>query len=132
MFEKEVNARITEIRKQRKLSKKDIAERLNLNYSTYVRMESEGSINTDILKKLAEILEVDVRLILYGEVPKAEVIYLPAEPEKPKRPEIIHGYKFINESLSNMEMCFIRELRRLSLSDIQEIFDLIEKKVTGK
>ncbi len=127
MFEKEVNERITKIRKQRKLSKRDIAKQLNIKYSTYVRTEAEGGIKTYTLKRLAEILDVNVREILYGSDFKKEDKPIPKSDIT-----VIHGYKYKDDFISVMEFNIINILRNFNKTDRQKVLDLINELYSKK
>lgn len=76
-----INQRITRIRKSKKITQKEMAERLGMKESTYSQMERQGNISAQTLLSIAAVLEVDINLLLYGEeglVPpeKAEPIVL--------------------------------------------------------
>lgn len=63
----EINKRIRDIRKLLGYSQSDIAEMLGKKSSTYSQCERHGVITCDMLISLAEIFQVDVRVLLYGE-----------------------------------------------------------------
>ena len=63
----DVNKRITECREKAKLSKKEVAERLGIKYTTYCRMEKEAKrISVEEAERVAEVLGADAKYILYG------------------------------------------------------------------
>lgn len=62
-----INQRITRIRKSKKITQKEMAERLGMKESTYSQMERQGNISAQTLLSIAAVLEVDINLLLYGE-----------------------------------------------------------------
>lgn len=126
----EVNARIRALRKKHKFTQAELGKMLGYKTSTYSQMERKGNIDTELLKNLCKVFNVDVKYLLFGEVPEPKIIT--PEPPKPPEPEIIVGYKFVNETLSVMEMDFIKQLRHLKMEDISEIGDIINKKLHKK
>ena len=56
----EVNYRIYNYRKKYGYTQAQLGKMLGLKTSTYSQMERKGNIDTDILKKLAEIFNVSV------------------------------------------------------------------------
>ena len=126
----EVNARIRALRKKHKFTQAELGKMLGYKTSTYSQIERKGNIDTELLKNLCEVFNVDVKYLLFGEVPEPKIIT--PEPPKPPQPEIIVGYKFVNETLSVMEMDFIKQLRHLKMEDISEIGDIINKKLHKK
>ncbi|MBR6532838.1 MAG: helix-turn-helix transcriptional regulator, partial [Clostridia bacterium] len=126
----EVNARIRALRKKHKFTQEELGKMLGYKTSTYSQIERKGNIDTKLLKDLARIFDVDVKYILFGEIPEPKI--LTPEPSKPPEPQIIIGYKLKNETLSVMEMSFIEEIRRLGKEDISEIGDIIYKKLHKK
>ncbi len=63
----EVNKRITECREKAKLTKKQVAERLGVKYTTYCRTEKEAKrISVEEAERIAEVLGASADYILYG------------------------------------------------------------------
>lgn len=61
---KDVLDRIAEIRKSKKISQKEIGEKLGISQAAYAKLESGSSITVDRLYKIAEILRVSVSYLL--------------------------------------------------------------------
>lgn len=64
---RETNKRIIAKRKKSGITQIEMAKRLGLKISTYSQMERSGKIYDEMLVKIADILDVDVRYFLYGE-----------------------------------------------------------------
>lgn len=63
----EINKRITECRQNAKITKKEMAERLGIKYTTYCRMEKEAKrITIAEVEKIADVIGTDPEYILYG------------------------------------------------------------------
>ncbi len=105
----EINKRIRGIRKSLNLTQKDVAERLKMGVSTYSQREREGNIEADFLVSLAEIFNVDIRNILYG------------EDEFPQfNNEQDCGFKFTAQ-----EMLLIKILRNTSPENNEKIYQML-------
>lgn len=127
-----INKRLIIERKKKNCSKKEMAHLLGLKYTTYCRMEEKGNITGEWLLKISEILGIDVRVLLYDEFPQNKD-WQPStkQPDTPnKEPEIILGYKYINQSVTVMENKFLELLRRLPLKEQQEIFNTAYNKIS--
>lgn len=61
-----INERIKFWRKKRGLSQAELAEKLGMKSSTYSQCERNGIISCEMLIKVAHILTVDVRELLFG------------------------------------------------------------------
>ncbi len=90
-----INERIRKYRNLRKLTQIEVAKSLGMKSSTYSQMERGGSIITDRLIKIAHLLTVDVRELIFGKfydftVPK------PEPPSKLKEFNIVLTLKEIN------------------------------------
>lgn len=73
-----INERIKVWRKKRGLSQAELAEKLGMKSSTYSQCERSGTISCEMLIKIAHILTVDVRELLFGKfsdftVPKPDI-----------------------------------------------------------
>ncbi len=119
-----INARVTYYRKTFGYTKRQMSEMLGIKYTTYVRTEQYGNISGKLLIKLAEIFKMDVRLLLYDEIPE-EPKTEPQKPEEPSsettdlkntQPTIILGYKYINAQITVLENNILKQLERLSLN----------------
>ncbi len=80
----EINERIKKYRKERKLTQGELAAKIGVKTSTYSQMEREGNIKVDMALKIAEALNVDPNLIVYGEpnTPDEELIFSPSKPDE--------------------------------------------------
>lgn len=71
-----INKRITYYRKQAGYTKRQMAEKMGLKYTTYCRIEDNSKINSEQLKKLSETLCIDVRQILYDDYTQDSLKYV--------------------------------------------------------
>lgn len=79
----EINLRITECRKKARMTKKEVAARLGIKYTTYCRMEEKAKRITNAeIEQIAEVLGADAHYILYGFEKPKENIFAPIEPVK--------------------------------------------------
>ena len=62
-----INERITYYREKAGLTKRQMAEKMGLKYTTYCRIENEGRIHNEYLKKFAKVLDVDEHFLLYDD-----------------------------------------------------------------
>lgn len=62
-----INERVKYYRGLKGYSQKEFSEMLDIKKTTYSYVEKEGNISCELAKKMAEILEIDIRLLLYGE-----------------------------------------------------------------
>lgn len=105
----EVNKRVRMIRKLMGFSQREIAEMLGKKSSTYSQCEREGQITCGMIIALAEILEVDVRTLLYGEC---------IEISPPPPPDTF--------KLTKKEENYIKILRNMSSKRRNAIIDFID------
>ncbi len=71
-----INKRITYYRKQAGYTKRQMAEKMGLKYTTYCRIEDNSKIHSEQLKKLSETLCIDVRQILYDDYTQDDLKYI--------------------------------------------------------
>lgn len=85
----EINKRVAKYRKRAGMKQWEVAERLDMKSSTYSQMERVGDISAERIRNLAEIFNVDVKDLLYGEssrhspfptVDPEKFVILPAPP----------------------------------------------------
>lgn len=62
-----INERIVRYRKFAGITQKEMADFLGIKLSTYSQKEKKGIIDCETLKKIAEVFEIDIMLLLYGE-----------------------------------------------------------------
>ena len=105
----EVNKRIKMIRKLLGMKQSDVAEKLGKVSSTYSQCEREGKISCGMIISLAEIFNVDVRTLLYGE-------YIEKPPLLP--PD--------DMKLTKKEENFIKILRNMSSKRRNAVIDFID------
>lgn len=138
----EVNKRITECRKKAKMTKKEVAERLGIKYTTYCRMEEKAKrLTIEEIRQIAEVLGADVNYIIYGT--KTEDLFAPLEPnsvivETPTKGGVmpfsydneekqpVTRYKCGEFECSAEERAIILQYRNSSLQDRQKICRLLE------
>ncbi len=64
-MQKEINKRITYYRKKQGLTQEEVAQKLGMKLNAYSRAEREGNITCEMAIKLAEIFEIDIKVLLY-------------------------------------------------------------------
>ena len=116
MPNREINARIASIRKLREYKQADVAEFLGIKVSTYSQMERKGNITGEMILRLAEIFDVDPKIILCGEEIEETPVSVPTTVSDP--PQIM---------LTNSESNVIKILRNLNKSKQEQVFDAISK-----
>ncbi len=140
-MEFDINKRITDCRLKAKLTKKDMAERLGLKYTTYCRMETKAKrINFEEVKRIAEVLGVDPEYLYNG--PKnynfrsTEPTILVAEspdrvvsPDEPKPPAVNHPQnEFICSSEEKALVTIFRSLTAEEKRIVRDCLDEIKTK----
>ncbi|MBQ4119610.1 MAG: helix-turn-helix transcriptional regulator [Clostridia bacterium] len=80
-----INKRITYFREKAGLTKRQMAEKMGLKYTTYCRIENKGKIYDKYLKKFSKILDVDEHLLLYDDFMEEKSKYLEHLEEKYKQ-----------------------------------------------
>ncbi len=137
-MDKDINRRIREYRKLRKMTQEELGKALGMKCSTYSQMERKGKITVSMATKIAEILDVDSDIIMYGEkqtpFPFEPVITPPlnlGDPSKndpfgtPTEPEVIVGYKYGDITLSVMEELIIKRFRDLSPEEQKKFAEFV-------
>ena len=71
-----INDKVKYYRHLKGFSQRDLAELLNMKRNTYAYLEREGSISCDIARRIAEILDIDIRLLFYEEIEINEKYHL--------------------------------------------------------
>lgn len=151
-----INERIMKYRKSKKISQKDIAEKLGCNYTTYSQREREGTFHALEVAKIAEIFNVDARLLLYGKIPEPKPFQLEPTPptqepsDYPKKldttfwvidklprykdpyidknaSECIVGYKYINAEITHMEKCFLKMLKQIPKENLKKLTQVMRE-----
>lgn len=126
-MDKEINLRIREYRKLRKMTQEELGKALSMKCSTYSQMERKGKITVEMARKIARVLDVDPDIIMYGEkqtpFPLKPIIPTPAplgtpgqkNPfDTPSEPEVVSGFKYGEITLSVEEERIINFFRDLS------------------
>ncbi len=80
-----INKRITYYREKAGLNKRQMAEKMGLKYTTYCRIENNGKIHDEYLKKIAQALDIDERLLLYDDFMEDDSKYIKHLEEKYKQ-----------------------------------------------
>ncbi len=115
-----VNQRIAGYRKLAGLTQEDAAKFLNMKRNTYARMEKYGNPSPEMLKKLSELYNVSVNVLLYG---KEE------NPYRSEVPKLVFGQPSFSDilPLSILETNAIRMFRTMTKEDAQKIIDYFNK-----
>ncbi len=138
-MENDINVRIRKYRKAKKMTQEELGNALGMKCSTYSQMERKGKITVGMAQKIADILDVDPDMIMYGEKttslpfpPPIENPPLkfadssnPFDQSKSNGPEIITAYKSGEFLISVEETRLIKELRHLSLEQQREVAEFI-------
>ncbi|MBQ4119691.1 MAG: helix-turn-helix domain-containing protein [Clostridia bacterium] len=134
----EVNKRITECRLKAKLTKKQVAERLGMKYTTYCRMEKEAKrIDVQEGERIAKVLGVSSEYILYGNknydfTPLEQKILTVESPNRGKSPfdpptPPVVKYTPDEFICSSEEKALITIFRTLSLDEKKEVRDFLDQ-----
>ncbi len=150
-----INEHIKKYRKEKKIQQTEMAKKLGYNYTTYSQKEREGTFHALEVAKIAEILDIDVRLLLYGEIPEEpQPSYPKSTPKEPadypktldttfwvidklpryKNPyidknasECIVGYKYINAEITHMEKCFLKMLKQIPKENLKKLTQVMRE-----
>lgn len=106
-YEKEIGARIRQLREDRRMSLRELGEAMQMDYSYIGRIERGFLPSTKVLRKIAEYFNVDYSFLL------GEKLEIPKELE----PHIKEWYSFIQES----------ERRGYSPEDLNKILDTLDQ-----
>ncbi len=101
-----INERVKIIRNRLNYTQGEVAEQLGIKLSTYSQNERQGKLSGELLVKLADLFEVDVKCFLYDntDIPTKTVIKE-------------EGY-----ILNNKEIALLTIYRNLSKKNQKEIF----------
>lgn len=126
-FPSDVNQRIAEYRKLAGFTQSEAAPLLGMKRNTYARMERHGNPTPEMLKKIAELYNVSVDTILYGD---NKLPLTPAEPAYAVFESSKMMPHFIEEmeqgiSLTTNEKNCIRVIRLLPKSKQKEVMNYI-------
>ena len=134
----EVNKRITECREKAKLSKKEVAERLGMKYTTYCRMEKEAKrITVQEAGRIAAVLGADANYILYGRqnydfTPLERKILTVESPNRDKSPFDAPSTPVVKYNpdefiCSSEEKALVTIFRSLGLEEKKEVRDFLDQ-----
>lgn len=127
-----INERIKKCRKEKKMSQKQVAAALGMNYTTYSQMEREAkNIPAQTVVNIAAVLKVDAALLLYGENP-IEPDFPEPDPltvEDPDKVDFtaILKYKTPEIEITHEEMTLVKIFRNSSEKQKKEIREFIKK-----
>ena len=134
----EVNKRITECREKAKLTKKQVAERLGVKYTTYCRMEKEAKrITVQEAERIAQVLGVSADYILYGNknydfTPLEQRVLTVESPDRgrspfdPPTPPVV---KYTPDEFicSSEEKALVTIFRSLNIDEKKEVRDFLDQ-----
>ena len=134
----EVNKRITECRENAKLSKKEVAERLGMKYTTYCRMEKEAKrITVEEAEEIAKVLNADAKYILYGRqtydfAPPERKVLTAESPDRGRSPFDAPSTPVVKYNpdefiCSSEEKALVTIFRSLNLDEKKEVRDFLDK-----
>ena len=110
---KTINQRIKYFRLLCGYTQSDVAEILNMKVSTYSQKERKSLIDAQFLIKISKIFDVDVRMILFGELPEKETSV-----KSNKKPDTQY-----NLPLKPKEYRLIAMARNLKKSDFEKVYE---------
>ena len=121
-----INQRITAIRKIKGYTQYDIAEFLGIKLSTYSQKERKGIIDCEFLKKISDLFEMDIRILLYGTDPNE---ITPVNTDNPSsftdtKPFNLKKEEFI---LSNREKALIIILRNFPKPKRENVYKYVDE-----
>ena len=142
-MDKELNQRITKLRKEMGYTQEEFGKLLGMKTSAYSQLERNGKIDTVLLKKMAKVLNVDVYELLTGQpinqtpndykeiLNQIENLIKESKAED-DGPEIVIGYKYKEFSMGVEEVRLLKQIRRLNQKNIQEVIDIITNKLQSQ
>lgn len=113
-----INERIIIARKLGNLTQAEVAERLDMKSSTYSQMERQGKISSDMILKLAKILDVKPMYLLCGETNNELLKEPDVFPKKEQNSSFV---------LSRQEENIIKIMRNLKKDARKEAYDFLQK-----
>ena len=121
-----INQRVARYRKLKDLNQTQMADFMGIKTSTYSQKERKGKITAEEIVKIADILNINVNALLYGEVEKINTSANPNEIEQKIRSEYASRYAFF-EKLTPKNISHIKIIFSLRPKQRQEVFDLAYK-----
>ncbi len=129
--QKTVNERVAFFRKAKNFSQTVMAERLGIKTSSYSQMERKGSITCERLIKIAQILQVDAYVLLYGkqhpsaEKSKKEIKHeIKRKVTEEVRATLPEGSKYLFlENISNTELKYIKAIYYLKKQERFAVYE---------
>ncbi|SHH74638.1 helix-turn-helix domain-containing protein [Virgibacillus chiguensis] len=109
--------RLKKLREVNNLSQQQLADKFNINRSTYARYElNQTQPDFEILKKLADFYEVTVDYILGHETQKNDITYFKNK---------------IAEEFPDIDLMF-KDMESLTAEDMKEVYEYIKFKKSQK
>lgn len=127
-----INERIRKYRKQKKMSQKQVAAALDMNYTTYSQMEREAkNISAQMLVNIASVLGIKAELLFYGENP-IEPDFPEPEPLVVKDPDQVDftavlKYKTPDFEITHEEKQIIKIFRNATEKQKQQIREFMKQ-----
>ena len=116
----DINLRVKKARKDNFYTQAQLAKAIGMKTTTYSQMEREGNITAEVLKKIAHVLNIDIRYFLYGD--EFVVENKPEEPpEEPAEPEFRNVYDLLDREETYMIMTY-RNLKPKERSAAYSLF----------
>ncbi len=118
-----INKRVLYYRMKIGLNQSEVAEKMGMKLSTYSQMERSGSITADRLLKLAEILEVDLKDLLFEQKEDTGKLTFIQEPTvilPPPPPPYV---------LTPTEESVIDVIRGFNRNDQEEAINILQRKL---
>ncbi len=119
----EINKRVVLYRKSKGYTQSQMANLLNMKCNTYSQMERSGNITCDRIVEIAKILNVDVKILLYGEIENKSI--------KPYEKTKLNRY-YHSSKLTDSEKYLIIVLRNLSKQKRDKCISFIENELKSK
>ncbi len=116
----EINQRVKAERIKKGYTQSQMANLLNMKCTTYSQMERSGNITCDKIVEIAKFLNVDVRILLYGEIKNKSIKII-----KPHQKTKSNRY-YPTPKLTDSEKSIIKILRNLSKHKRDKCISFIE------
>lgn len=115
----EINQRVKTERIKKGYTQSQMANLLDMKCTTYSQMEREGNIHAETLIEIAKKLNVDIRILLYGEIKNKSIKIKSHKKTKLER-------YYVTPKLTDNEKSIIKILRNFSKEKRDKCISFIE------
>lgn len=125
-----IDERVVKFRKAEGINQTEMGKYLGIKTTTYSQKERNGKFDGEALKIIAEVLDIDVKILLYGELKTEENLY--QEIYNKIQAEFEKKYSFI-DFIPKKDLRLIRTLccmtTKKRLAVFQYMMDIFTKKI---